>query len=168
MATPKPRRSSPETAQACVHRSVPFVYVADIETTLTFYALLGFETCEIMRDPDGRPNWAWVQTGPGGSRGVVAQLMFSRTWRPIVPGNQDMFLYMYTLNLQSLRRHLLAHGVRDGGGPTDWETPERGPRLTNALFAIHHPPYMPAGEFRIHDPDGYCILVGQLDEPIHD
>ena len=161
-------RPAPNDDQARVHRVVPFVYVADIEATLRFYALLGFEMRSILRDQDGRASWAWAETKRGGSRGVVAQLMFSRTWRPIVPGNQDMFFYMYTLDLHALRRHLLAHGVRDGGGPTDWETPEGAARATSTLFAIQHPPYMPAGEFRLHDPDGYCILVGQLDEPIHE
>ncbi len=150
-----------------VHRCVPFVYVADIEATLGFYALLGFESCEVLRDPDGRANWAWAQTPPGGSCGVVAQIMFSRTWRPIVPAQQDMFFYMYTLDLRGLRSHLLAHGVRDGGGATAWDLPEGAPRAARTLFAIHHPPYMPAGEFRLHDPDGYCILVGELDEPVH-
>jgi hypothetical protein len=27
---------------------------------------------------------------------------------------------------------------------------------------IHHPHYMPAGEIRVVDPDGYVLLVGQL------
>ena len=166
----EPTSSGPASVknQSLVHRVVPFVYVTDIETTLRFYALLGVEMRSILRDPDGRSNWAWAETKPGGSRDIIAQLMFSRTWRPIVPGNQDMFFYMYTLDLLALRRHLLVNGVRDGGGPTDWETPEGASRATSTLFAIHHPSYMPAGEFRIHDPDGYCILVGQLDEPIHE
>ncbi len=150
-----------------IHRSVPFIYVSDIDATLAFYALLGFECREIMRDPDGRPNWAWAQTKPGGSRASVAQLMFSRTWRPIVPAHQDIFLYMYTLDLAGLRQHLLHNAVRDGGGATAWDLPPGSPRLARTLFAIHHPPYMPAGEFRLHDPDAYCILIGQLDEPVH-
>jgi hypothetical protein len=38
-------------------------------------------------------------------------------------------------------------------------------KLTNgeAVFEIVPRFYMPAGELRIHDPDGYCLLVGQLD-----
>lgn len=150
-----------------IHRLVPFVYVTDINATLAFYALLGFAVREILRDADGGPNWAWAETRPGGTRGVVAQLMFSRTWRPIVPGRQDIFFYMYTLDLSALRRRLLSEGVNDGGGANAWDVPEEVPRATRTLFAIHYPPYMPAGEMRVHDPDGYCILVGQLDEPIH-
>jgi hypothetical protein len=30
---------------------------------------------------------------------------------------------------------------------------------------IEHPFYMPAGEFRTADPDGYVLLIGQLDAP---
>jgi hypothetical protein len=30
--------------------------------------------------------------------------------------------------------------------------------------AIEHPFYMPSGEFRLFDPDGYVLLVGQLDK----
>jgi hypothetical protein len=29
---------------------------------------------------------------------------------------------------------------------------------------FQHPFYMPAGEFRAIDPDGYVLLVGQLDD----
>lgn len=29
------------------------------------------------------------------------------------------------------------------------------------VFGLVHPKYMPAGEFHIHDPDGYSVLVGQ-------
>jgi hypothetical protein len=29
---------------------------------------------------------------------------------------------------------------------------------------ITRPFYMPAGEFRLEDPDGYVLLVGQLDD----
>ncbi len=168
MSEHAPITPSHSSLTAAVHRLVPFVYVAGIESTLAFYSLLGFAAREILRDADGRPNWAWVETRPGGTRGVVAQLMFSRTWRPIVPGQQDIFFYMYTLDLSALRRRLLSNGVNDGGGPTAWDLPEGTPRAARTLFAIHHPPYMPAGEMRVHDPDGYCILIGQLDEPIHE
>jgi hypothetical protein len=30
---------------------------------------------------------------------------------------------------------------------------------------IEYPFYMPAGEFRVVDPDGYVLLVGQLNSP---
>lgn len=151
------------TCPAPPHRLVPFVYVADVRTSLEFYGLLGFVTRSTLRDNDGRVNWAWAET-PGPRK---AQLMFSRTWRPIVPGHQDIFFYVYTLNLRTLRDHLLAHGVQDGG-PAHASEPAAGePPRTRTLFAVHHPPYMPQGEFRLHDPDGYCLLIGQLDEPVH-
>ena len=79
MSTPGSPAAPARADPWVVHRSVPFIYVADVERSLAFYALLGFEAREIMRDhpePDpaagaarpGRANWAWAQTPPGGSR----------------------------------------------------------------------------------------------------
>ncbi len=34
-----------------------------------------------------------------------------------------------------------------------------------AVGGIEHPIYMPAGEFRFVDPDGYVLLVGQIGSP---
>jgi len=31
------------------------------------------------------------------------------------------------------------------------------------VSAITHPAYMPKGEVRVDDPDGYCLLIGQVD-----
>jgi hypothetical protein len=28
---------------------------------------------------------------------------------------------------------------------------------------VTYPPYMPKGEVRVDDPDGYCLLIGQED-----
>jgi hypothetical protein len=53
----------------------------------------------------------------------------------------------------------LAGGLRDAGTYTGAATPSDGPRT---VFAISHPSHMPAGELRIADPDGYVILIGQL------
>lgn len=166
----KPGPDPAVSAAACpspAHRLVPFVYVADVEATLAFYALLGFACRSILRDADGRASWAWAETTAAALHRGRAQVMFSRAWRPIVPGNQDIFFYLHTLNLKFLREHLLANGVRDGGGPTAWETAPGVERATRTLFGIHHPVYMPGGEFRVHDPDGYCLMIGQLDEPVH-
>lgn len=66
---------------------------------------------------------------------------------------------MYSDDVAALRAHLLATGVTDGGRffPPHNPAPARA-----AVFDIARPFYMPAGELRIHDLDGYCILVGQL------
>jgi hypothetical protein len=51
--------------------------------------------------------------------------------------------YLYSPNLASLREHLIVAGVR--------------------ASPITYPDYMPKGEFRVEDPDGYVLLVGQAD-----
>ena len=168
--SPASRHPSVAAAAGCpspAHRLVPFMYVADVEATLAFYALLGFECRSILRDKDGCANWAWAETTSAALHRGRAQVMFSRTGRPIVPGNQDIFFYLHSLNLKFLREHLLASGVKDGGAATVWEVPGGVERARRTLFGIQYPVYMPGGEFRVHDPDGYCVLIGQLDEPVH-
>ena len=63
--------------------------------------------------------------------------------------------------------------TRSGGAPTD----DSGRTCRQRVQALHdeleaagvvvgaveHPFYMPAGEIRLEDPDGYVLLVGQLD-----
>ncbi len=66
---------------------------------------------------------------------------------------------MYIDDLRALRRHLLAGGIRDGGHYPGQHRPGDGPRT---VFEIAPRDYMPAGEMRIVDPDGYIILIGQL------
>ncbi len=65
---------------------------------------------------------------------------------------------MWSADLAALRAHLLASGVSDGGAFCG----APGPRpVRRVVFTITHPGYSPGGEFRLHDPDGYCILIGQ-------
>jgi hypothetical protein len=32
-----------------------------------------------------------------------------------------------------------------------------------AIGALTHPFYLPIGEFEVHDPDGYAVVIAQLD-----
>jgi len=54
---------------------------------------------------------------------------------------QGIFLYLYTPDVNALYAELETAGLNPGG--------------------LHNPPYMPAGEFRLSDPDGYVLLIGQ-------
>jgi hypothetical protein len=49
--------------------------------------------------------------------------------------------YLYSPDLIALREHLLAVGVK--------------------VLPITYPEYMPKGEIREEDPDGYVLLIGQ-------
>jgi hypothetical protein len=143
-----------------VHRLVPFAYVQDVTETLAFYTLLGFHAKHIMHAPDGRAVWAWAETREVVAGRGPAQIMFSRSGAPIKPTVQDIFFYMHCPDVRALRAHLVTTGLVDAGpfvsrqGPFD----RRG-----VVFDITHPQHMPEGEFRVHDPDGYAIHIGQSD-----
>jgi hypothetical protein len=71
-----------------------------------------------------------------------AKLMLALADGPIDAGIQAVLFYCWTADVQALHDELAAAGV------------EVGP--------VQHPFYMPAGELRVEDPDGYVLLVGQL------
>ena len=146
-------KTNPAPPAACaVNRHVPFVHVGDVEASLDFYALLGFVPESVMKDGHGRAFWALAKSGKG-------EIMFARASGPVDAEQQAVLFYMYSTDVAGLRRHLLENGVRDGGAYCGAAAPGDGPRM---VFEIARPDYMPAGEVRIADPDGYCILVGQL------
>jgi catechol 2,3-dioxygenase-like lactoylglutathione lyase family enzyme len=116
---------------------VPIVRVEDVARSIEFYRRLGF----VMRnklESEGRLVWAWLDSGK-------ACLMVSRSQVPMTPAVRDVILYLYASDLVAYRNHLAADGIKVG--------------------PIEYPAYMPRGEFGIEDPDRYCVLVGQTDEP---
>lgn len=148
-----PARTRPATHATCpVSRLVPFVHVADIHASLEFYAGLGFAPQNIMKNAHGLAFWALARSGS-------AEIMFALASGPIDAGQQAVLLYMYADDVESLRETLIARGVRDRGAYSGAASPEDGVRM---IFEVARPHHMPCGELRIIDPDGYCILVGQL------
>jgi glyoxalase/bleomycin resistance protein/dioxygenase superfamily protein len=111
--------------------STPLLHVREIERSIRFYELLGFITVDTDR---GKPlGWARLHCEGGA-------VMFARAEEPVNPSVQAVLLYMYTPDLVGLREQLLASGIK--------------------VPPIRRPEYMPSGEVRIDDPDGYTILVG--------
>lgn len=141
-------------ANASVNRLVPFAHVGDVEASMAFYTLLGFAPVSVLRHGAQPPFWARLASGS-------AEIMFARASGPIDAGQQAVLFYMYTPDVAGLRQRLLAHGLSDGGVFCGQPGPGDGRRVA---FAITRPDYMPAGEMRLHDPDGYCILVGQVSQ----
>jgi catechol 2,3-dioxygenase-like lactoylglutathione lyase family enzyme len=135
-----------------VNQLIPLVHVADLERTITFYELFGFAVGDRMQDDAGRTFWASLAVGE-------ARLMFTAADAPIVPEEQAVIFYLYSHDVAALREHLLSRGLADGGAYCGQPGPNGG---RNVVFAMAHPNYMPAGEIRVADPDGYCLLVGQL------
>jgi hypothetical protein len=143
-----------------VHRVVPFAHVADVQASLDFYSLLGFAAVSTQPDHAGALAWAWAQSVNPKTVLAPAAIMFARASGPINPAEQAVLFYMHCRNVGALRVHLLASGVRDGGA---FASAQHSPPVCRMAFSITHPPYMQEGELRVHDPDGYVILIGQCE-----
>jgi catechol 2,3-dioxygenase-like lactoylglutathione lyase family enzyme len=115
---------------------VPMAHVADLPRTIEFYRRLGFAV-EGEWKHDGKLVWADLRSGD-------AALFVSQASEPVVAVQQAVLFYLYTDDVHTLRQRLAAAGVKVG--------------------EIEHPAYMPAGEVRVEDPDGYVLLIGQRDE----
>jgi|SRR5580698_2183795 hypothetical protein len=113
---------------------IPMVHVADPQRSVDFYHQLGMELRDSLRDATGQLQWVHVACEP-------AELMFTRASEPVIAGQQGVLFYLYSPSLIALREHLLSRGVK--------------------VSPITYPEYMPKGELRVDDPDGYCLLIGQ-------
>jgi len=109
-------------------------HVADVQRAVDFYKLLGMELRGSLKNSSGDLQWVHLAS-------EQADLMLTRASEPVVASQQAVLFYLYSPNLVALREHLIAVGVR--------------------ASLITHPAYMPKGEIRIDDPDGYCLLIGQ-------
>jgi Glyoxalase/Bleomycin resistance protein/Dioxygenase superfamily len=110
--------------------STPMLHAMDIERSLAFYELLGFVTV----DSDcGKPLGGARMHCEGGA------LMFVRAEHAADPRAQGILLYMYAPDLMALRAELRTSGV--------------------SVSPIGYPEYMPSGEMRLVDPDGYSVIV---------
>lgn len=136
------------------------VHVANVERATRFWSHFGFGVTNSLGDHEGRLRWAFLASDG-------AQIMFARADEPLDQTREGVLFYLYTHDLVGLRERLLAVGLRDGGdyapGPRavarGWGSCD--PR--GIVSTIHHPEYMPAGEIRVEDADGYCVLIGQME-----
>ena len=132
-------------------------HVADVDRSIAFYARLGF-SCRSRFGPEGAANWADLGNG-------AARIMLSRASGPIDAAQQAVLFYMYAPDVRALREHLLRSSCTDAGPPPDQDGSTVGTLATpptSVVFAIVPRFYMPRGELRVHDPDGYCLLIGEL------
>lgn len=125
-----------ESPRAPTTGLVPFVQVADVARSIDFYRLLGLEVREI-HEHEERLVWASMAH-------ESAAIMLSQVEAGIDPSHQGVLFYLYSHDLRALRDHLVAHGITPGeivdGSP--------GPRR----------------EMRVGDPDGYCLMVAEVDD----
>jgi hypothetical protein len=134
---PRPPESQPFPPEQRVNELIPFVHVEDVERSIAFYYRLGFIVTSVYKYR-GTPVWADL-------RSEGAALMVSTDGDSIDPAGQGVLFYLYSKNLAALREQLLADGI-DVGEIRDG-TP--GPRE----------------EMRLTDPDGYVLMVAQLERP---
>jgi hypothetical protein len=122
---------------------VPMLPVLDIERSVAFYKLLGFVVGNRL-PRNGQMHWAWLYAPsvPDWRRGP--NLMLTRSDCTIEPTAQRIVFYLYATSLVSLREELVSAGQSPG--------------------PIQYPDYLPKGELRLNDPDGYCLMIAQSDE----
>lgn len=116
---------------------VPMLPVTNVARAMEFYAQLGFQAGN-THIPDGQdtPVWAWLHSSH-------AHLMLNQADRPIEASHQWTSLWIYTRDVAGAHAMLGARGLDVGD--------------------IDYPFYNPGGEFHVHDPDGYAVLIAHMD-----
>ena len=123
----------------------PYAHVADVQRSIDFYGRLGLEVRN--RHPaEGRVEWAFLTESGDHANRALARLMLGVADEPVEREKQGVLFYCWSPDVRGLREDLIAAGT------------EVGP--------VQHPFYMQAGEFSVTDPDGYVVIVGQLDAPL--
>ena len=107
---------------------------------MEFYRLLGFEVGHFV-PPTGIKEWVWLYAPQAADWKRGPNLMLTRSGCTIDAQAQEALFYFYARDLESLHSALVANGV--------------------AASEITYPAYLPAGEFRIEDPDGYTLMIAQ-------
>jgi uncharacterized glyoxalase superfamily protein PhnB len=127
----------PSPPKQRVRGLVPFVHVEDVERSIAFYYHLGFIVASIYRY---RGTSVWAEL-----RSEGAELMVSTDGDSVDPAGQGVLFYLYSDDLAALREQLLADGIHVG----------------EIVDGTPGPPQ----EMRLMDPDGYVLMVAQLEAP---
>lgn len=128
---------------APVRGMVTMIHVADVMNSAKFYRHLGFEIGNAVPRECPPYHWAWLyQPGaPDWKTGANLMLVSGE-----VPGMAEskaktVLFYLYARDMKRLREELLAKGLE--------------------ASEISYPEYLPEGEFRLQDPDGYTLMIAQ-------
>lgn len=115
---------------------VAFAHVASVQRSIDFYAGLGFGVKNTVV-PHGHslPIWAWLES-------EKANLMVGLADGPVDASQQAILFYLYFENIAQTRAALVDLGHSPG--------------------EIKYPFYMPGGECRLEDPDGYVLMLAQI------
>jgi catechol 2,3-dioxygenase-like lactoylglutathione lyase family enzyme len=134
---PGPPESVPSPPKQRVSGLVPFVHVEDVERSIAFYYHLGFIVASVYKY---RGTSVWAEL-----RSEGAELMVSTDGDSIDPAGQGVLFYLYSDDLAALREQLLTDGIEVG----------------EIVDGTPGPPQ----EMRLTDPDGYVLMVAQLEAP---
>ena len=115
---------------------VAFAHVTSVQRSIEFYADLGFNVANtVMSHDQSAPVWAWLES-------EKANLMVGLADEPVDPSQQAILFYLYFEDIKRTRTSLLELGHSPG--------------------EIKYPFYMPGGECRLEDPDGYVLMLAQI------
>ena len=117
------------------------IHVADVERSAAFYRHLGFEIGNYVPRGGSRMEWAWLYALKAAEWKRGPNLMLTRSSEPVDPDAQAVLFYLYAADLKTLRQQLLENGIAAG--------------------EITFPVYLPNGECRVVDPDGYVLMIAQ-------
>lgn len=120
---------------------VPMIRVAEVERSAAFYRQLGFEIGNYVPRDGGPMGWAWLYARKAADWKRGPNLMVTCSEEALSPRAQAVLFYLYAADLKALRDTLIAKGIAAG--------------------EITYPEYLPSGEFRVEDPDGYVLMIAQ-------
>src|SRR5262245_58556900 len=123
--------------------STPMLHVSEVERSIRFYRLLGFELVDVEGESGCPLGWARMATADGSA----IMFLCAEEGHTVKPEHQGIMLVLYTDGLPTLREQLVAAGEKPG--------------------AIERPPWMPSGHFMLRDPDGYGVGINQWGDTEH-
>jgi hypothetical protein len=125
-----------ENMSAQTRSLVAFAHVASVQRSIEFYATLGFKVANtVVPKGDAAPVWAWLES-------EKAHLMVGLADGPVDASRQAILFYLYFDDIRQTHAALSALGHPPG--------------------EIKYPFYMPGGECRLEDPDGYVLMLAQI------
>ena len=114
---------------------VPFVHVRSVRDSVTFYGKLGFEVSSTF-EPDDTLAWAFLQR-------AHARIMLTLADAPRDAEEQGVIFWLYTQDLDGFHARLREQGLEPGAIVDGTPGPPR--------------------EFGLADPDGYELMVSEVD-----
>lgn len=127
-----------------IHGLTVYARVEDVRRSIDFYRHLGLEVRN-SHEEEGSILWAFLTSPAADPNEAGARLMVALADGAVDPSQQAVLFYCWSRDVEGLHAELRSAGIVPG--------------------EIEHPFYMPAGEFRVVDPDGYVVLVGELNAP---